>query len=86
MKIIQGDRPEQWRILRDDDLLCGLITRMEDGRYKVDAFMRIEYTLPTKDEAFAFLRGCEQTLLAFNLFKKASGDPKMTKEHKGATP
>lgn len=70
MRIQTGDREDQLRCLRENDMLCGLITKVPDGRWRVELLMKVDGVCTTKEEAIAFAQGCWATCEAFRIFAR----------------
>lgn len=60
MKVIPGDRNDQWRCINDQGMLIGLITLIgpqSSGTYRVDFLMQIEATTDSQAQALGFVNG-----------------------------
>lgn len=64
MKIEPGERDEQWRVILDNGMLGGLITRVGDS-YQVDMLMQIEAECSSEGEAMGFVQG---VIAAYDIF------------------
>jgi hypothetical protein len=54
---MSGSQVECYAIKGKTGLLVGLVTRQEDGRWKVELHMKWEHYEPTKDRAIAWAQG-----------------------------
>lgn len=64
MKIETGERDEQWRVILDNGMLGGLITKVGDS-YQVDMLMQIEAECSSEGEAMGFVQG---VIAAYDIF------------------
>lgn len=74
MKITK-ERDGLWRIERDSSMLCGLITKVPDGRYRIEMFSKIDAVAHGESEAMAFAKGAWAACQAFNVYKATGPAP-----------
>lgn len=72
MKIERGDREGQWRLLREQNMLCGLITKVKDNQYRVEMFMKVDAVMESEKEAVAFAKGVWSACMAFNVYRQTT--------------
>lgn len=58
------------RIHGDKGNLVGLITEVEKNKFRVEMFMKVDYTCISHEAAVMFARGVEATMRAYKLLPK----------------
>jgi hypothetical protein len=73
MKItrLESSNVETYAVKDDEDRLCGLITKHDDNRFKIDLMQKFVHFEPTKEQACAWVRGA-YTAVESLLDKRAS--------------